>query len=121
MQEAKDQQIEASEEEKEEPSNGEEEIEEENFYTIPLSKAWLRPPNKRAAKAIKIIREFVKRHMKIRHINSGEGDEEEKLVILNEVNEKIWSRGIEKPPRKIRVRVTKDKDGKICVRLAEGE
>jgi len=42
-----------------------------------------------------------------------EDDEEEKLVILNEVNEKIWSRGIEKPPRKIRVRVTKDKDGKI--------
>ena len=128
MQEAKDQQTEASEEEEEEPSNEEkepeqkeEEIEEEKFYTIPLSKVWLRPPNKRAPKAIKIIREFVKRHMKIRHINSGEGDEEEKLVILNEVNEKIWSRGIEKPPRKIRVRVTKDKDGKICVRLAEGE
>lgn len=128
MQEAKDQQTETSEEEEEEPSNEkkepeqkEEEIEEENFYTIPLSKAWLRPPNKRAPKAIKIIREFVKRHMKIRHINSGEGDEEEKLVILNEVNEKIWSRGVENPPRKIRVRVTKDKEGKICVRLVEGD
>jgi large subunit ribosomal protein L31e len=127
MQEEKDQQTELNEKEKEEPSNEEEEkkeqkeaeedIEEEKFYTIPLSKAWLRPPNKRAPRAIKIIREFVKRHMKIRQINSGD-EEEEKLVILNEVNEKIWSRGIEKPPRKIRVRVTKDKDGQICVYLA---
>ena len=128
MQEEKDQQTELIEKEKEEPSNEEEEkkieqkeaeedIEEEKFYTIPLSKAWLRPPNKRAPKAIKIIREFVRRHMKIRQKNSGEV-EGEKIVILNEVNEKIWSRGIEKPPRKIRVRVTKDKDGQICVYLA---
>lgn len=130
MQEEKDQQTELSEEEKEEASNEEEEkieqkkideeIEEEKFYTIPLSKAGIRPPNKRAPKAIKIIRAFVRRHMKIRPINS-EDDEEEKLVILNEVNEKIWSRGIEKPPRKIRVRVTKDKDGQINVHLAEGD
>ena len=131
MQEEKDQQTELNEKEKEEPSNEEEEekkeqkeaeedIEEEKFYTIPLSKAWLRPPNKRAPRAIKIIREFVRRHMKIRQINSGD-EEEEKLVILNEVNEKIWSRGIEKPPRKIRVRVTKDKDDNVKVFLAEGE
>ena len=37
------------------------------------------------------------------------------------VNEKLWSRGIEKPPRKIRVRVVKDKEGVVTVRLAEGD
>jgi large subunit ribosomal protein L31e len=35
------------------------------------------------------------------------------------VNEKVWSRGIEKPPRKIKVRATKDKDGNVTVYLAE--
>jgi large subunit ribosomal protein L31e len=41
------------------------------------------------------------------------------LVISKEVNEKIWDRGIEKPPRKIKTRVTKDKDGNVTVYLAE--
>jgi len=49
-----------------------------------------------------------------------EGEETERLVVSNEVNEKIWSRGIEKPPRKIRVRAVKDKEGVITVYLAEG-
>jgi large subunit ribosomal protein L31e len=54
----------------------------------------------------------------------GEGEEEEepkKLIISNEVNEKVWSRGIEKPPRKVRVRAAKDKEGNVTVYLAEGD
>jgi large subunit ribosomal protein L31e len=54
---------------------------------------------------------------------NAEEEEEEKelptLVISKEVNEKVWGRGIEKPPRKIRVRAAKDKDGNITVYLAE--
>jgi large subunit ribosomal protein L31e len=42
------------------------------------------------------------------------------LIITNEVNEKVWSRSIEKPPRKIRVRAAKDEDGNVTVFLAEG-
>jgi large subunit ribosomal protein L31e len=42
-------------------------------------------------------------------------------VISQEVNERIWGRGIEKPPKKIRVRAAKDKDGNVTVYLAEGE
>src|SRR4030065_441057 len=53
----------------------------------------------------------------------AEGKEEEselpKLIISKEVNEKIWDRGIEKPPRKIRVRAAKDSDGNVTVYLAE--
>jgi len=98
----------------------EEEIVEEKFYTIPLGKAWISPRKKRAPKAVRIIRRFIEKHMKIR--TEAEGEEEaEFLVISNEVNEKIWSRGIEKPPRKIKVRAAKDKEGVITVHLAEGD
>ena len=97
-----------------------EDIIEERFYTIPLSKAWIVPRKKRAPKAARIVRSFVLKHMKVR--TEAEGEEEpERLVIDNEVNEKLWSRGIEKPPRKIKVRVVKDNEGVITVLLAEGD
>lgn len=97
-----------------------EDIVEERFYTIPLSKVWIVPRKKRAPKAARIVRSFVLKHMKVR--TEAEGEEEpERLVIDNEVNEKLWSRGIEKPPRKIKVRVVKDKEGVITVLLAEGD
>jgi large subunit ribosomal protein L31e len=50
-----------------------------------------------------------------------EAEELPKLIISADVNEKVWSRGIEKPPRKIRVRAAKDKDGNVTLFLAEGE
>jgi len=98
----------------------EEDIVEERFYTIPLGKVWIAPRKKRAPKAARIVKEFVLKHMKVR--TEAEGEEEpERLVIDNEVNEKLWSRGIEKPPRKIRVRVVKDTEGVVTVLLAEGD
>ena len=50
-----------------------------------------------------------------------EAEELPQLVVTQEVNEKVWTRGIEKPPRKIKVRVTKDKDGNVTVYLAENQ
>jgi large subunit ribosomal protein L31e len=101
----------------------EEEFVEERVYTIPLGKAWVRPPKKRAPRAIQMIRAFVTKHMKLAmHVEEEEEKEElPKLIISNDVNEKVWGRGIEKPPRKIRVRAAKDKDGNVTVFLAEGE
>jgi len=102
----------------------EEEIVEEKFYTISLGKAWIAVPKKRAPRAMKMIKDFVKRHMKFEAREELEEEEEEepkKLVISNEVNERVWRRGIQKPPRKVRVRAAKDKDGNITVYLAEGE
>jgi large subunit ribosomal protein L31e len=98
----------------------EEDIVEERFYTIPLGKAWISTRKKRAPRATRIVRNFVLKHMKVR-TEVDEEEEPERLVIDNEVNEKLWSRGIEKPPRKIRVRVTKDKEGVVTVLLAEGD
>lgn len=97
-----------------------EDIVEERFYTIPLRNAWISPRKKRAPKAARIVKKFVIKHMKVR-LEANEEDEPEKLVIDNEVNEKLWSRGIEKPPRKIRVRVVKDTEGVVTVLLAEGD
>jgi large subunit ribosomal protein L31e len=99
----------------------EEEIVEERVYTIPLGKATVRPPKKRAPRAMQLIRAFVTKHMKV-EMHLGEEEEEGELprvIISSEVNEKVWGRGIEKPPRKIRVRAAKDSDGNVTVYLAE--
>jgi len=85
-----------------------EEIIDERIYVIPLAKARHGPRNKRAKKAIRYLKEFMERHFK-----------PESLIISQPVNEKIWSRGIQKPPRKIKVRATKNIDGLVVVYLAE--
>ena len=101
----------------------EEEFVEERIYTIPLGKAWVRPPKKRAPRAMHMVKAFITKHMKLAMRVEEEEEKEElpKLIISADVNEKVWSRGIEKPPRKIRVRAAKDKDGNVTVFLAEGE
>jgi len=104
---------EVEEEKKAEKAKKEEEVEEiveERIYTIPLSRAWISPRKKRAPRAVNLVKSFIQRHMK-----------PEALVVSNEVNEKIWGRGIEKPPRKIRVRAVKDKEGTVTLHLAEGD
>jgi large subunit ribosomal protein L31e len=93
-------------------SKPESDIVEERIYTVPLSKAWIMPVTRRAPRAMRILKEFIRRHMKV---------ENENIIISNEVNEKIWSRGIEKPPRKVRIKAAKDKDGLVTIYLAEGE
>lgn len=108
--------------EKREKTPEEEEIVEERIYTIPLRRAWISPRKKRAPRAIRIVRSFIQRHMKVETgVKAEEEEEEGRLVISNEVNEKLWSRGIEKPPRNIRVRAVKDKEGVVTLYLAEGD
>ncbi len=57
--------------------------------------------------------------LEIRLEEEEEEGELPKLIISKEVNEKIWDKGIEKPPRKIRVRAAKDSDGNVTIYLAE--
>jgi large subunit ribosomal protein L31e len=99
----------------------EEEIVEEKTYTIPLGKALIMPPRRRSPRAMRMIRAYVMKHMKIPSRAEEEDEMPPTLIITNEVNERIWDKGIEKPPRKIRVRATKDKEGNVTVHLAEGE
>jgi large subunit ribosomal protein L31e len=116
----------APEEEKEEKKKreeAEEEIVEERIYTIPLSRALIAPRKKRAPRAVRIVKSFIQKHMKIEEKTATAEEEAEggKLVISEEVNKKLWSRGIEKPPRNIRVRAVKDKEGIVTLYLAEGD
>ena len=79
----------------------EEEIVEERTYTIPLGKALIRPPKKRAPRAMHMIRAFIAKHMKLTmRVEEEEEKELPTLVISKEVNEKVWGRGIEKPQGK---------------------
>ena len=88
----------------------EEEIIDERIYTVPLRKAyWTGSRLRRANRAVRILQKFVQRHMK-----------PEELLIMPKVNELIWSRGIEKPPRRIRIRATKNDENLVRVYLAEG-
>ncbi len=88
----------------------EEEIIDERIYTVPLRRAyWTGPRTRRSNKAVKVLRKFVERHMK-----------PEEILIQPEVNERIWSRGIQKPPRRVRIRATKNSDNLVRVYLAEG-
>ena len=98
--------VEEKEEEEEEAEEEGEEIEvvEERIYTIPLRKVWGPPRGKRTPRAMRLLRAFVKRHMKA-----------ENVEISNEVNEELWARGIRKPPREIKVRLVKDKEGRVIV------
>lgn len=120
VKEAEEEEVE-EEEIKKEKKEEEEEIVEERIYTIPLSRAWISPPKKRTPRAVRIVKNFIQKHMKIKTEVEEEGEEPEKLVLSNEVNEKIWSRGIKEPPRNIRVRAVKNKEGVITVYLAEGD
>jgi large subunit ribosomal protein L31e len=111
---------EVAEETKPKKKKKDEEIVEERYYTIPLQKALARPPKKRAPRAMQLIKLFVTKHMKLEMKVSEVEEEEElpQLIVSKEVNEKVWNRGIEKPPRRIKTRVTKDKDGNVTVYLA---
>ena len=39
----------------------------------------------------------------------------EEVSISNEVNELLWKRSINKPPRRIKIRAVKDKEGRVIV------
>jgi large subunit ribosomal protein L31e len=103
----------------------EEDIVEERFYTIPLRRAWIMAPRKRTPRAMRIIRSFIQKNMKVgvkkKEEEESEEEKEERLVISTELNEKMWTRGIQKPPRKIKVRVTKNSEGTVTVYPAEGD
>ncbi|MBU0527168.1 MAG: 50S ribosomal protein L31e [Candidatus Micrarchaeota archaeon] len=73
----------------------------ERIYTIPLGDAYKAVRNKRAPKAVKILRSFISKHMK---------EEETGVILSNSLNSFIWQRSIQKPPRRIKIRAIKSKD-----------
>lgn len=85
----------------------------ERIYTIPLrEKCRVVPRYKKTNKAIKTIKEFIARHMKIQDRDL------KKVKIDSYLNEIVWFRGIKKPPIKIKVKAIKEGDI-VRVELAE--
>ena len=72
-------------------------------FTIPLrEKCRPVPRYKKANKAIKTIKEFLVRHMKIYNKDLN------KIKLDKFLNEAVWARGIKKPPHKIKVKAYKE-------------
>jgi large subunit ribosomal protein L31e len=86
------------------------EIVEEKFYDLNMRKVWNTPRKKRTPRAVRFLREFIARRMKTDNVSISE-----------EANQMLWARGISKPPRKIRVRAVKDKEGRVIVFPGEGK
>ena len=82
----------------------------ERVYTIPLGKVLLSANTHRAVRAINMIKEFARRHMKTYNVKIDE-----------EISHIIWARGVRSPPRKIRVKMTKTDEGYILVTPYEDE
>jgi len=82
----------------------------ERVYTVNLGKVLLSPDNQRAKRAVNMIKEFARHHLKI-----------EQVKIEEDVSHLLWARGIKHPPRKIRVRMTKTDEGYVLVSKYEGE
>lgn len=81
---------------------------EERIYVVPLREAKEKARYRRAAKAMDLIREFVRKHMKT-----------ERVKIDGKLNEKVWARGAKKPPSRVRIRAVKKEDGSVEVFPAE--
>jgi large subunit ribosomal protein L31e len=88
-------------------------IELEREYIVPLRKGFLNVPHyRRAKKAVKVLKEFMVRHMNIR-----DGDTR-KVKINIHLNNEIWFKGIKKPLAKIKVKAKKI-GGVVYVELAD--
>ena len=78
---------------------------------IPLRAAWAVPRNARANRAMAEIGKHVARHMK-----KGENEE---IWIDEAVNHAIWARGMQHPPRKIKIICTREEGFPLEVKLFE--
>jgi len=85
----------------------------EREYVIPLRSQWLRVPQyERTGRAIKAIKKFVAKHMKVPERNV----DNVKLDVY--MNNELWFRGRRHPPSKVKVKVIKEGDI-VKVQLAE--
>lgn len=80
----------------------------EQIYIIPLRDARRAPRWKKSHTAMKDIRKYLEKHLKSTDVK-----------LDRSINEKIWDRGAEHPPSRVRVRAMKFDDGQVQAELAE--
>lgn len=86
----------------------------EREYVVPLRRKSMNTPQyKRTPKAVKVLKQFIAKHMKV-------SERETDNVKLDKwLNEEMWFRGIRKPMNKVRVKCKKFESGVVRVELAE--
>lgn len=80
----------------------------ERIYTVNFRKAWITPEYKRTDRVVNILREFAERHMKT-----------DDIKIDQYLNRYLWQRGKRNPPRRMRIRMTKDETDTVVISLYE--
>jgi large subunit ribosomal protein L31e len=81
----------------------------ERIYTIPLRRKTVKTVKyKRSSKAIKLVKEFLKKHMK-----------SEEVKLSKELNEYVWAKGIKNPPARVKVKAVKDESGVVTATITE--
>ncbi len=86
----------------------------EREYIVPLRTAWIKVPYyKRTKRALKELKEFIAKHMKVTNRDI------KKVKIDKWLNMELWKRGIRKPHSKIKVKAKKLENGNVLVELSE--
>jgi len=76
-------------------------------YNIPLRSGFVKKPKYRRSKVcMRIIKEFLAKHMKSEDIKLGP-----------KLNEEVWKHGIKNPPHHVKIDVIKDKEGSVRAEL----
>ncbi|OYT27364.1 MAG: 50S ribosomal protein L31e [Candidatus Altiarchaeales archaeon ex4484_96] len=79
----------------------------ERLYTIPLRDAFNAPKTKRTKKAVKVVKDYLKKHTKV-----------DDVKLDTKLNELLWEKGIRKPPRRVKVKVVEE-DGGVFAYLVD--
>lgn len=82
----------------------------ERIYVIPLRKAKIGRASLAAPRAVKVVRSYLTKHMKV---------DSDDVWIDDSLNRELWSRGKFKIPSKIRVRAVKFEDGVVEATVPE--
>lgn len=86
----------------------------EREYIVPLRAGWLKVPMyKRAKKAVKTLKEFMVKHMKVYDRDLR------KIKVDIYLNNEIRFRGMKKPLHQVKVKAIKYDNGDVIVKLAE--
>lgn len=84
----------------------------ERIYTIPLREAYEHTRRFRTRRAVKELKKFLAKHMKIAI---------EKVKLSEALNKHLWSMGMKKCPRRVKVKVREEKGFVKAYLFAEKE
>lgn len=81
-------------------------VDEKRIYTVPLRRGFNNTPKyKRAAKAVRVLKEFLAKHMKSDNVKLGKF-----------LNEFLWKHGIKNPPARVKIHA-QNVDGEVRAEL----